>query len=419
MNLPKMVRIRQHFQDDSLVDPQSAACQATVDLLEAPCAPVIRSGQRVAVAAGSRGIANIAEIITGVVAGLKEAGLRPFIVPAMGSHGGGTAERQQAVLEHYGVTEERVGAPVVSSTETVLLGRTPLGVPVTLDRHASEADHILVVNRIKPHTHYDRPVQSGCAKMLIIGLGKPAGALGYHRAFRRHTFAQVIETTIPWLLERVSVLGGIAILENALEHTARIVSIPTREMLTREPPLLEEATQRMARLPFSQLHVLIVDRMGKDISGTGIDTNVIGRVKPGPDIEVIIVLDLTAASEGNATGIGLADITVQRLIDKMDAKATFLNCATAVMSGLARVPYSFPIDREAIEASFGAISVEMPQEARIVHIRDTLSLSEMEVSECMLDQVHSSPGLEVVGEAHPMAFDADGNLINVFDRVEH
>jgi len=406
-----MIRIRQCFDEERLPDPRAAAQRAAEELVAGAS---MTPGQTVAITGSSRGIANIAEIIAGAVAALREAGLEPFVVPAMGSHGGGTAERQLAVLHHYGVTEAFIGAPVRSSTETVELARTPEGIPLTFDRLASQADHILVVNRVKPHSHLSGPVESGLSKILLIGMGKPVGARVYHRAFARHGFAPVIQSAIPVLLEHVSVLGGLGIVENALDETARIVAVPASELLSREPVLLQEAKQRMARLPFDDIHLLIVDQMGKDISGVGMDTNVIGRDRPGPHIEVIFVRDLTPASEGNASGIGLADVTVRRLIDKMDAKATFLNCVTALHLHLARVPYAFETDREAIEAALGANSAPSPHEARIVWVRDTLSLSELEVSEAFAEEVTSREDLEACSEPHEVHFGPDGALVNVF-----
>ena len=419
MLLPRMFRVHQQLDDQRVADPRATARQATAELI---ARSAVSRGQSVAIGCGSRGIANIAEIVAGAVAALREAGLQPFIVPAMGSHGGGTADRQRNVLHHYGITEERVGAPVRSSTETVELGQTPDGIPIVFDRHAAEADHVFVINRIKPHSHFVGPVESGLAKMLLIGFGKPAGALRYHRAFARLTFPKVFQSAIPVLLKRLSVMGGLAIVENARDDTARIVPLRADELLEREPELLREAVRRMARLPFDAFDVLIVDRMGKDISGVGMDTNVIGRDRPGldrPRIQVIFVRDLTPASEGNASGIGLADVTVKRLIDKMDPKATFLNCATAMHLHLARVPYGFDTDRDALEAALGATAAPTPADARVVWIRDTLSLAEIEVSEAFADEVSRRSDLTRAGDPHEIRFASDGSLIDVFSPAAH
>ena len=412
MKLPRMIRIRQRFEDDRIADPRARAQEAAAELLAG--AP-IRPGQTVAVTGSSRGIAHIADILAGAVAALKEAGLEPFVVPAMGSHGGGTAERQLNVLHHYGVTDDYVGCPVRSQIEAVQVGTTPEGIPLRIDKLAAGADHILLVNRVKPHTHLIGPSESGCAKILLIGLGKPAGAASYHRAFARHGFAHVFQSAVPMLLERLSVLGGLAIVENALDETCRIEPLRGGEILDREPPLLEEAKRRMPKIPVDDMHILIIDEMGKNISGTGMDPNVMGRDRPGPRSEVIFVRDLTPASEGNASGIGLADVTVKRLTGKMDWKATFLNCATALHPHLARVPYAFDTDREALEAALGTISVTSPDETRVVWIRSTLALAELEVSEPLLPALAPRPDLELLGAPHPIAFRPDGSLADVFE----
>ena len=409
---PRMVRIRQRLDTERLDDPRRVAEEATAALL---AGANVRAGQSVAITGSSRGIANIARIIAGAVGALKDAGLEPFVVPAMGSHGGGTAERQLAVLHHYGVTDQAIGAPVRSQIEAVQVGTTPEGIPVLCDRLAVSADHILAVNRVKPHSHFIGPVESGLAKILLIGLGKPAGARAYHRGFERFGFPRVIESGVKTLLGKVSVIGGLAIVENGLDETARIVPLRAEEILEREPALLEDAKRRMPRLPFEELDLLIVDRMGKDISGVGMDPNVIGRDRPGPRIRVIFVRDLTPASEGNAAGIGLADVTVRRLVEKMDARATFLNCLTALHLHLARVPYAFETDREALAAALEGTTATSPAEARVAWVQDTHALAELEVSEALLEEVRERENLEVIGESHDLAFRPDGSLVDAFE----
>ena len=410
--LPRMIRIRQHFDATCLPDPRAEAERATGELLRTAA---IAPGQTVAITGSSRGINHIADILAGAVAVLRGSGLEPFVVPAMGSHGGGTAERQLNVLHHYGVTEERVGCPVRSQIGTVQVGETPEGIPLLIDRLAAEADHILLVNRIKPHTHLIGPSESGVAKILLIGLGKPAGAYSYHRAFARHGFGHVFQVAVPMLLERLSVLGGLAIVENAYDETARIEPLRPDDILAREPELLEESKRLMPRLPADAFHVLLLDEIGKDISGTGLDPNVMGRDRPGPRIECIVVRDLTAASEGNASGIGLADITVKRLTDKMDARATFLNCATALHPHLARVPYAFDTDREALEAALDTTSAESIDQTRLLWARNTLALGELEVSQALLADLAGHPAIEPLGPPHDIAFRPDGSLIDVFE----
>ena len=406
-----MVCVHQRLDSERLADPRGTARAATEELLaQATTAP----GQSVALTGSSRGIAHIADIIAGAVEALRAAGLEPFVVPAMGSHAGGTAESQRAVLHHYGVHPERIGAPVHSSTDVVEIANTPLGIPIVMDKLAAGADHILAINRVKAHSHFAGPIESGIAKILLIGLGKPAGAKVYHRGFARHGFYAFIECALPVLLRHVSVLGGLAIVENGLDDTARIEALAAADILAREPALLLDAHRRMPRLPIDDLDVLIVDRMGKDISGVGMDPNVIGRDRPGPHIQVILVRDLTPASEGNAAGIGLADVTVQRLIDKMDPKATFLNCATALHTHLARVPYAFGTDREALEAALGATAAPSPDQTRVAWIRDTHALADLEVSEALLADVAASDHLEATGQPHDILFHPDGSLADVF-----
>lgn len=411
MDLPNMVRIRQGFEADRIEDPRAAAREATAGLV---AAAQVAPGQSVCLTGSSRGIANVADILAGAVAALKEAGLEPFIVPAMGSHGGGTAERQRAVLHHYGVTEAAIGCPVRSQVATVQVGETPERIPLRIDRLAAEADHILLVNRIKPHSHLSGPCESGLCKILLIGLGKPQGARFYHRAFARHGFGTVFLAAVPVLLERLSILGGLGIVENAYDQTCRIEGIRPADLLSREPKLLAEARRLMPKLPVQRCNLLILDQIGKDISGTGMDPNVIGRDRPGPDIEVILARDLTPASEGNASGIGLADVTTQRVMDKMDWKATFLNCATAVHPHLARAPYASATDREALDAALSATSVESPLDARILWARSTADLAELELSEPLLADLADRPDLERLGPPHPIAFRPDGALVDVF-----
>ena len=412
MRLPQMIRVRQRFEGTRIADPRAAAREATAGLLGgAPVAP----GQSVCVTGSSRGIAHVADILAGAVAALRGAGLEPFVVPAMGSHGGGTAERQLAVLHHYGVTEDRVGCPVRSQVETVQVGETAEGIPLRLDRLAAEADHILLVNRIKPHSHLSGPCESGLCKILLIGLGKPQGAHFYHRAFARHGFGAVFLAAVPVLLRRLSVLGGIAIVENARDEPHRIEAVRPDRLLAREPQLLDESKRLMPRLPIQSCHLLILDQIGKDISGTGMDPNVIGRDRPGPRIEVILVRDLTPASEGNASGIGLADVTTTRLMAKMDWRATFLNCATAVHPHLARAPYAFASDREALEAALSATSLESPDGARILWARSTAALTELELSAPLFAELADRPDLEPLGPPHPIRFQPNGAMVDLFD----
>ncbi|MBW2059774.1 MAG: DUF362 domain-containing protein, partial [Deltaproteobacteria bacterium] len=316
MDFPGVYRIRQTFDRTAVKDIRGTVRTelARLSLDE------VRSGHRVAVTAGSRGVAHMAEIIGAIVEHVKYLGAVPFIFPAMGSHGGATAEGQAALLAHYGITEESVGAPVVSSMEVTEIGKTGDGVPVFVDSHALEADHIVVVNRIKCHTKFKGPVESGLMKMMAIGMGKQRGADLYHRAAIHYTFPKIIIDAARIVMEKAPVLCGVAIVENGYGETARIEALRPEQIEMREKELLALAKKMMPRLPFETIDLLIVDEMGKDISGVGIDPNVTGRnrdllrVFPHPvQVKRLFVRDLTDRSEGNATGIGLADLTTRRL----------------------------------------------------------------------------------------------------------
>jgi hypothetical protein len=373
----------------------------------------------VALTAGSRGIANIPRILRAAVSFLKDLGARPFLVPAMGSHGGGTAEGQRQLLESYGITESFVGAPIRASMEVVSLGNTPEGYPVHLDRHASEADHIGVVGRVKPHTGYHGPIESGLMKMMMIGLGKHTGALAYHRILLEQPFDPVVRSVGRVVCARASIAFGLAIVENAYDETALIEAVRPQTFEEREEHLLTLAKRYLARLPFAEADLLIVDEIGKDISGSGMDTNVVGRKRafrqaPPPDgqpnMRHIFVRGLTERTHGNATGIGLADFTTARLVDAMNYKATIINCLTAGYPEAANLPVYFDTDREVVDAALKIIGTRPAESARVMRIRNTLSLEEIEISEPCLGEPRAHGKFRVLGTALPLAFGTDGNL---------
>ena len=332
MALPRMVRIKQHF-DAPVVADLPAAVKEELDQIGT--ASIIGKGDSVAIGGGSRGVANIAIVIKATADYLKDIGAKPFVVPAMGSHGGATAEGQRAVLEHYGVTEETVGVPIKATMEVVEIGQTADGLPVFLDTYAANADHIVPVNRIKAHTDFRGTVESGTLKMLTIGFGKQHGANMYHRAFFHYGFEHIIRTVTGLLIDAGKVAFGVGSVENAHEQTAKVAAMRADEIMRRERELLVESKSLMGRLPFDAFDLLIVDWMGKNISGTGMDTNIIGRMmqilEPEPEKPAIVrifVRDLTDDSDGNATGVGLADFTTTRLVEKMDRHATYMNGIT-------------------------------------------------------------------------------------------
>ena len=408
---PQIIRVRQNFDTPTCEDIASTVTQ---QLAKLHLQNNVRSGQRVAITAGSRGIANIASILKSAARYFTELGASPFIVPAMGSHGGGTAEGQRRVIESYGITEEFCGCPIHASMETVVIGKAAEGFPVFFDRHAHEADHVVVCGRVKPHTNFAGDIQSGLLKMLMIGLGKKDGAALYHQAIDEHGFPQIIRSVGPTVLAHANILAGLAIVENAEDQTAHIEAIPPDDFLDREKALLKQARAWMPSLPFSKLDVLVIDRIGKNISGTGMDTNIVGRktTEPavGPDIKHIIVRDLTPESHGNAAGIGFADFCLTRLVEGMDRQATVLNCLTACDPGGAKVPVDCATDQEALQASLSLIGLRRPRDARLVWIPNTLDLVEIECSTALAAEIEQNHTLEVMTEARPLPISANGVL---------
>jgi hypothetical protein len=416
MDYPKWVRIRQHFERPRVADVL-AAVAGTLEALD--LGRRVRPGQTVALTAGSRGIANIPQVLRAVADFLKRLGARPFVVPAMGSHGGGTAEGQRHILESYGITEEAVGVPIRASMEVVSLGSTAEGFPVLLDRHAAGADHIGVVARVKPHTAYHGPVESGLLKMMMIGLGKHAGALAYHRLLLEYPYDQVVRSVSRTLRARAPVAFGLALVENAYDETAVVEAVTPDQFEPREEQLLREARRLLARLPLRNADLLIVDEIGKDISGSGMDTNVVGRKRafrgqpPGdgqPAMRLIFVRGLSARTHGNASGIGLADFTTTRLVRAMNYRATVINCLTAGYPEGAFLPVHFETDREVLDAALAIIGPREPRDARVLRVRNTLALEEIEASEPCLAEPRPCTRFEPVGAAYGVAFDASGNL---------
>lgn len=411
MSLPRMLRVRQTFPRPRVTDIAGAVRQAMTG-----AGLPIRRGDVVAVGAGSRGIANIDRIVRATVDYLRDLGARPFVFPAMGSHGGATADGQRDVLAHYGITAATMGCEVRAGMDVVRIGEA-LGLPVWLDRIAAEADWIGLVNRVKPHTDFKGSIESGLFKMMTIGLGKYVGAQQYHRANVTHGYETVITAVGREVLARARIGFGLGIVENGYDETARIECFAAADLEAGERRLLKDAREWMARLPFSPIDVLIVEEMGKNISGAGMDTNVIGRPSnphepfpADPKILWIVVLDLTEESYGNATGIGNADFTTRRLVEKIDMKPTLINCITACSPNGAKVPATFETDREAIETALDCIGLTRPAEARVIRIRNTLVLGELECSEAFAAELARREDLETLGEAQPLSFDAAGRL---------
>jgi hypothetical protein len=402
--LPRFVEAQQTLPAPVEPDVAGAARAAARSL-----AARLRPGASVAVTAGSRGIARIDAITGSIVSELDGMGMSPFIVPAMGSHGGGTAEGQREVLAGYGLTESSMGAPIRSSMDVEVLGQTDAGVPAHFDRIATGADAVIALNRVKPHTILRGELGSGLVKMVSIGLGKHMGAQTLHaRGLQQHV-VPVAET----LIGRSPLIGGIAVIENARGDVAHIEAVAADAIPARDKELLQTARSYMPHIPIEPLDVLVIRRMGKSISGTGFDPNVVGmhrRLGGEADhrIETIVVLDLTSDSHGNATGVGMADLITHRLRDAIDWEATSVNCLTSGWVAGLKLPYSLPSDREAIEA---AVRLYDPAAVRMAIIDDTLHLTRIWLSESLVDEARAHPNLTLHEELRSLAFDTDGALV--------
>ena len=373
----------------------------------------------IAIGVGSRGIANLVEIVRAVVRKLKDAGAKPFVTPAMGSHGGATAEGQVNVLKGIGITEDAVGGTIKATMEVKKLGEIDR-VPLFIDRLAYEADGIVLINRIKPHTEFSGPTESGLIKMLGIGLGNHTGAEHYHRAAITRGFYEIISTAGCELLNRLNVMFGLAIVENQKHQTAllKLIAAPKIEPVERE--LLEKARDLMPKIPLKEIDLLIIDEMGKDISGAGIDPKVIGRAicswadtEPWPRISRIVVRDLTAATRGHASGLGMVDFTTERLVSKIDRQATAINALTSSCPEEAKIPMHFKTDREAIAAALMTIRPHTMTDLRIVHIKNSLDLSNLMVSEGCLPDLSANENVTISSDVVFPEFDQTGNLLSL------
>ena len=409
----KLIPLRQKFPASPPLDVRAE--------LRRQFRPSVKPGARIAVGAGSRGITNLAAVVAEKIAILKDAGAKPFIVPAMGSHGGATPEGQVQILAEYGVTEAAMGAPFAPSMETVSLGPTEDGVDVRFSRPAIESDGIVVINRVKPHTDFGGPLGSGVIKMIAIGFGKQAGAAAYHAAASRLGMERIIRSVSKVVLPRVPILAGIALLEDTYHATARIAVLAPAEIERREIELQSEARALMPRLPFDEADLLIIDRIGKNISGAGMDPNITGRGVHGyssklseqtqrPILHRVYVRDLTPESHGNAIGIGMADFTTRRLVQSIDAATTSMNALTALSINSFKIPMAFENDREAISRILETVPLVNGRAHHVVRIQDTLNLEKVEVSESYAELLRGRPDLEPLGPARDVRFDAHDNL---------
>ena len=411
MDWPRLIKVRQKIEPSP---PQDIERVLRDELVEKGLYDRVRAGQKIGVTVGSRNIAQLPEILSFLTTRIKEAGAEPLIIPAMGSHGGATAEGQLAILQYLGISEQALGTPFLSSMEVVELGKSTLGIPVYTGRSATQVDGIILLNRIKPHTAFGGSVGSGLTKMLVVGLGKKQGAEMAHKYALQYAFSEVLQDLSQVLLQKLPILFGIALIEDYYHQIALIRALKPEEIVEHEPTLLNKARELMGRLPFKELDLLIVDEMGKDISGSGMDANVIGRgivpLPTEPCIKRILVRDLTVKTNGNAFGIGLADFTTKQLLNKINFDATLINVLTAIAPEKGRVPPVLPNDREAIGASLHSLGIWEPETVRVVRIKNTLSLNGIWVSEGLLQEVKEREGLEIIGPLTKISFTPEGNI---------
>lgn len=415
--LPKMMPIQQKFQIsklDNLIE--TIHHEFSKEDVQAK----IKPGMKVAIAVGSRGIHNLQEIVTSVVREIRRLGGEPFIVPAMGSHGGATAEGQIQILSDYGIVESNVGCPIHSSMDTVQVGQLAHGVPLYFDKHAFESDAIVVVGRVKPHTDFKGTVESGLQKMIVVGLGKHKGASFIH-SLGFDQFHRVIPEAGEALIEKTNIALGVAIIENARDETAEIVVVPAERICSLEPELLERSKQAMPRFLLDKIDVLMIDEIGKDISGSGMDPNIVGRTGSGltegfqaPPIQKIFVRDLTEKTHGNASGIGIADIITVSLFNKIDFGYTYANCITSTALAGAKIPVVIRSDQEALAVAIKTCNRVTLESVKMAWIKNTLEMEHIYVSETYRDSIEGRGDIVINGDPIPLEFDPEGNLKSFF-----
>ncbi len=419
-HFPKMVAMSQSYPSSRKLDFPAVLAQ---QFAQTGLRDQIRPGMRIALGVGSRGITNLKEIVQATLGVLMDAGARPFIVPAMGSHGGATSQGQLEMLAEYGVTPESMGVPIEASMEVEKIGTAFDGLDVVFSVPALQADGVIVLNRVKPHTDFRGTLGSGIQKMLVIGFGKQVGASNAHRAAAHLGYEPVLRGFAQTILSAAPVFCGIALLEDQHHQTAEIEVLRPENIVREEDRLFKKAQSLLARLPFDDIDLLIVDRIGKDISGAGMDTNVIGRDIVGyissirsenpvtPRVSRIFVRDLTPASNGNGIGIGMADFTTARFVKALNLQYTYMNALTSLGLLPAKIPIYFDNDREAIQAALASLAATAPEELRVVRIADTLNLDRFLVSEACVRAINGHPGVTSAGPANDMEFDAAANLL--------
>jgi len=409
--LPKMAKVQQAFPDEKIENFDEALLES---LQREEIRQMVKPGMEIAIAAGSRGVDKFVETVAGTVKFLQDLGAKPFIVPSMGSHGGATAEGQKAVLAHLGVTEESVNAEIRSSMEVIEIGKLPNGLPVYVDKIASQADGIVVINRVKPHTAFRGKVESGIMKMMAIGLGKQKGAEACHQLGFKHMGKHIIEMS-HIILEKMPILFGVATVENAFDKVAHVEVLLPGEIEERETELQKLAKKLLPKIHFDNIDVLVIDEIGKNISGDGMDPNITGRYPTpyahgGPEVTKMIVLDLTPETEGNANGVGTADFTTQRLIDKTNFPATYANGLTSTVVAPTKAATTLANDQLALKAAVKTCNILDFTKVKMVRIKNTLELSEIEVSEALLPEVEANEALTQASNLYEFTFDDEGNL---------
>lgn len=409
--LPKMVKVRQ-ILDHSHIDPTDIP-QLVQEQLE-PMRSRIRPGMRVAITCGSRGVANVAIITKSIVDFVKSCGGNPFVFPAMGSHGGATAEGQRGILTGYGVTESFLGCPILATMEVVQVGETEEGMPVFVDRYAYEADGIILCGRVKAHTAFRGPYESGILKMAVIGMGKQHGADHVHRdGFS--DLGRLLPMIAKVVFDKTNILGAVAVAENAFDQTCIVEGLLKEEIFEKEPDILKRSKERLGRIFFNDIDVLVVDRLGKDISGDGMDPNITGRfavpyMESEKRVQHIAVLDLTEETHGNCNGLGLADVTTRRVVEKIDVDCTYPNVVTSTVLCTPKIPLFTHSDKACIQIALKTCNYIDREHPRIVHIRDTMRLEEIEISEGMLEEARANEHVQVLSQPFDWPFDEDGNL---------
>ena len=405
--VPKMVKVKQNFEDHKIDD---VALAVKNEILKPEITQTIKAGTSIAIGVGSRGVANIDIAVKSLVSSLKELGAVPFIFPAMGSHGGGTVENQIALLAGYGVTEDKVGAEVRATMETVVPVVLDDGTKVHMDKFAYEADGVILINRVKPHTNFRGAIESGIVKMMTIGMGKINGASELHGSYPMSNFGTALPNAAKHLLKKINFLFGVGLVEDAYDHTAIVEAIPSDQLFDKEANLQTMAKKLMGKICFDQIDVLVIDEIGKEISGGGCDPNITGnKNEPGfenPNVSKIVLLDLTDKTKGNATGFAAADVITKKLFDKIDFPTTYANVVASSKLEGGKIPIPMKDGDEAVRLALKTLNGIDPINARVVRIKNTLKLAEIYVSESMLNDVNSSSMLEAITSPAEMSFNS-------------